>query len=125
MSQAIALLGGASRPGWRAAWRARQLTKDRTRRRLATGLTRAVADAESQRQAVGAAIPVRRQAVLNCRRELLELAERLCAPRPAYAQGVAMAAELLSDACSPLYQAGGDLRGAVGAALAALDGQLE
>jgi hypothetical protein len=41
-----------------------------------------------------------------------------------YAQGVALVAELLGNADSPLYQAGSDLCAAVESAAAALDGDL-
>jgi hypothetical protein len=125
MTHAVALLGGVGRVGWRAAWQTRKLTKDRTRRRLADGITRALNEAESTRPAIAAAIPVQRRAVLGCRAEMLELAERLRAPGPVYAQGVALAQTLLTNASSPLYRSGDDLRAHVDAALAALDGHLE
>ena len=126
MTQAVALLarpvGHVSR---RAAWRLRKLTKDRTRRRVAAGLVRAVADANEPQPWISARIPVQRRKVIGSRDELLELAERLLAPGPVYAQGVALAVGLLSDGGSPLYQSGGDLHSAVEEALLALDGHLE
>jgi hypothetical protein len=121
MSQAAVLLNEL---GWRALWRTRRLTKDRNRRRLAAGIEGAVADAESPRRGFGSAIPVQRRAVIACRDDLLELAERLRAPRPVYAQGVAMAEALLTNSGSALYQSGGDLFGTVERTLAALDGHL-
>ena len=126
MSPAVVLL--SERPdhlGWRTIRRLRRLTSDRTRGRLAAGLERAVADAEAPRLRLSAAIPVQRRKVTGCRGELLELAERLRTPGPAYAQGIARAAGLLSDVDSPLYQSGGDLRAAVETALLALDGHVE
>jgi hypothetical protein len=125
VSSAFALLGESSHIGWRASRKARSLTKDRTRKRLARGLERAVADADSGRRAVGAAIPIQRRAVLACRVELLELAARLLAPQPVYAQGVEMTQRLLTNPLSPLYQTGGDLHTLVTDASAALDGHLE
>jgi hypothetical protein len=123
MSRAVALV--LHHPPDRGFARgARRLTKARTRRRLAAGLDHAVEAAGRHSQAITAAVPVQRDAVLACRAELLALAERLRGPEPVYAQGVALVSELLGNADSPLYQGGGDLRGAVEAAAAALDGEL-
>jgi hypothetical protein len=105
-----------------AAWRARRLTKARTRERLAVGLERTIADAEAPPHWLSSAIPVHRVAVLSLRSELQAIAERLRAPEPVYAQGVALAKDLLSDSGSPLYQVRADLRAAVGRIAAALDG---
>ncbi|HYZ27768.1 MAG TPA: hypothetical protein VE570_01835 [Thermoleophilaceae bacterium] len=107
----------------RFARRAKRLTKTRTRKKFASGVERAVAAADDRRRRVfTAAVPVRRQTVHACRAELLALATRLRAPEPVYAQGVALVSELLGNSGSPLYRDGGDLRKAVWAALAALDG---
>jgi hypothetical protein len=103
---------------------ARRLTKTRPRRRLAAGLERAVETAERPTRAITAAVPVQRLAVLACRADLLALAERLRGPEPVYAQGVALISELLGNADSPLYQAGGDLSAAIEAAASALEGDL-
>ncbi len=125
MTHAIALLGGPARlAGWRAALQLRKLTNARTRRRVASGLLRVIAEAESPRQSIGASLPVQTRAVVACREEMLELALRLRSARPVHAHGVSLAARLVTDAGSPLYQADGDLRAAVGAALLALDGHL-
>jgi hypothetical protein len=124
MSRGIALVRHTAPDRW-FAWRARRLTKARTRRRLASGLERAVAAAESPTQSLSAAVPLRREAVLACRAELVSLAERLRAPEPVYAQGVALVSELLGTADSPLYQSGADLTAALRAAAAALEGDLE
>ena len=120
----VALIRRSQRVTWLDAWRARRLTKWRTRRRVAAGFERALADAEAPPPAFSAAIPIRRLSVIACRSELLELVERLRAPQPVYAQGVELGAELLKNANSPLYQAGGDLLAAVEAALEALDGHI-
>ncbi|HYZ29724.1 MAG TPA: hypothetical protein VE570_11745 [Thermoleophilaceae bacterium] len=126
MSQAVALLTEPpGHLGRRTVRRLRKLTKDRTRRRLAAGLERAVADADAPQLRLSAAIPVQRRKVTGCRDELLELAERLRTPGPAYAHGIARAAGLLTDVDSPLYRSDGDLRAAVETALLALDGHLE
>jgi hypothetical protein len=124
MSHAIALLRSA-KVGRIAAWRARRLTTDRKRERLAAGLERTIAAAEAPPQSLSSAVPVRRSAVLASRWQLLALAQRLRAPAPVYAQGVALVAELLSNADSPPYQADGDLDDAVLTILAALDGNVE
>lgn len=125
MTHAIAFLGSpAQLVGWRNAWRLRRLTQDRTRQRLASGLLRVIEDAEASPGGISSAIPVQRRAVPGCRGELLDLADRLRSPRPAYAQGVELVQSLLTEAASPLYQADGDLAAAVTTALAALDGHL-
>jgi propanediol dehydratase small subunit len=120
----VALIRRSERLSWLDVWRARKLTKSRTRRRLAAGFERALADAEAPAPRLSAAIPVRRPSVAACRDELLELVERLRSPSPVYAQGVELGAELLKNAASPLYQPSGDLRAAIEAALEALDGHI-
>jgi hypothetical protein len=125
MSSAFHIIGCTDRIGWRATRRVRRLTKYRTRRRLAAGLERALADAQAPNPAPGSALPVQRDSVIACRPELIELIERLRAARPVYAQGVELAAELLRNSDSPLYQPGGGLRAATDAALGALDGHLD
>ena len=124
MSRAIAPVRRTSPDRW-FAWRARRLTKARTRRRLAAGLERVLADAARPPQSISAAVPPQREAVLACRAELLSLADRLRAPEPVYAQGVALVSELLGTADSPLYQFGADLSAALRAVASALDGNLD
>jgi len=119
------VLGSKAKPNRHFARWAKHLTKDRTRRRLATGLKRAVESAERPPQYRTTAVPVQREAVLACRAELLMLVERLQGPEPVYAQGVALVAELLGKGDSALYQPGADVLSAVEAAIAALDGQLD
>jgi transposase InsO family protein len=125
MTSATALLGETTSVSRRAARQARRLTKDRTRRKLADAIERAVAAAEAPAGAISAAIPVQRAAVAACRPDLLELAARLRTPGPAYAHGVAVVSGLLRDAESPLYQSDSDLSAAVRGALAALDGHVK
>jgi hypothetical protein len=98
------------------------LSQAHTRRQLAAGLTRAVAAAAGDPEAIGSAMPVQRAAVSSCRRELLALADRLRAPDPVDGAGLALVVELLEDSTSPLYQSTGNLRTTVAAALEALDG---
>jgi hypothetical protein len=104
---------------------ARRLTKERTREKLARGIERAIHDAEHPRGLLTSAVPVRPAAVIQTRAELHELAARLRAPGPVYAQGVAAARNLLVDPDGPLYQSGLDLNFAVHIALAALNGHVE
>ena len=104
------------------ARRAKRLTKPRTRRRLAAALERAAGAGRRRSSPFTPALPVERAVVRACRAELLAIAERLRAPEPVYAQGVALVGELLRSSDSPLYQGRGDLRKAAWAAMAALDG---
>ena len=82
---------------------------------------RAVREAEKDSQAIGAAIPLQRDAVLRCREELLVLADRVKSAEPASWLGLTLASELLTDVDSPLYQGGRDLHAATRRALAALE----
>ncbi len=124
MNAAIALLH-TPKVGRIAAWRARRLTKDRKRERLATCIERTIAAAEAPRESLSSAVPVHRSAVLAERMQLLALAERLRAPGPVYAQGVALAGEILANSDSALYQSDRDLERALLTILAALDGHVE
>jgi hypothetical protein len=114
------------RLGLRARLRAvheARMTSERSRRRLAEDLEHAVARAERPSAPFTAAIPVCREAAGEARGALLDLAERLRAPRRVDPNGVRMARELLHDGAGPLYVpvAPGHLRGAVLQALRALD----
>jgi len=91
-----------------------------TRRAVAAGLKRAVRDAERGSQAIGSVVPVRREAVLRCREDLIALADRLDSKDSTSWLGLTLANELLTDVDSPLYQGSGDLRRATREALAAL-----
>jgi hypothetical protein len=103
--------------------RAHQLTAAGVRNRVADALERAVRAAEQPSDALTSAVPVPRRQVEAARWQLVALIDRLRAPRPVWAQGVAIALELLVDAGSPLYQEGCDLRAAAAAAIEALDGR--
>jgi hypothetical protein len=115
------------RLGLRARLRAvrdARMTSPRARRRLAKGLESAVARAEQGHAPFSAAVPVARDAAGEARGVLLDLAERLRAPRPADPDGVLLARELLLDGAGPLYAPAGPgaLRAAALRALRAMDG---
>jgi hypothetical protein len=85
--------------------RAAQLTRWAERRRLSAAFRDAVREAEwpMARRGLSPRVPVNRRAVLTCRAQLEELADRLVAvehPRP---RGVAIARWLLVDGAGPLY----------------------
>jgi hypothetical protein len=114
------------RLGLRARLRAvheARMTSQRSRRHLAEHLEHAVARAEQPFAPFTAAIPVCQEAAGEARGPLLDLAERLRAPRRADPDGVRLARELLHDGAGPLYVpvAPGHLRAAVLHALRALD----
>jgi hypothetical protein len=116
------------RLGLRARLRAvreARLTSERARRRLAGDLENAIARSQDARTPFTAAIPVCREAVTDARGLLLDLAERLRAPRHANPDGVRMAHRLLVDGAGPLYvpEHPGALRVAVLRALWAMDGR--
>ena len=115
------------RLGLRARLRAvreARMTSEHSRRRLAKDLENAVARAEQGYTPFSAAIPVCHAAAAGeARRVLLDLAERLRAPRPVDPDGVRLARELLVDGLGPLYAPAepGDLHDAALRALRALD----
>jgi hypothetical protein len=115
------------RLGLRARLRAvheARITSERSRRRLAEDLENAIARAEQVFAPFSAAIPVCRDAAGDARGALLDLTERLRAPRRVAPNGVRLSRELLHDGAGPLYVpvAPGHLRAAVLQALRALDG---
>jgi hypothetical protein len=124
MSHGLALQD-TGKPGWLTVLRTRRLASDRTRRKAAHGVERAIRAADTPRQSLSSAVPIAHDAVVACRWQLAALAEALRRPGPVYAQGVALTLELLSNADSPLYQADGDLEEAILEIRAALDGNLE
>jgi hypothetical protein len=93
------------------------------RRRLAGDVEEAVARASRPQAAFTAVVPVSRDAANEARGALLDLAERLRAPRPVDPAGVRLVRALLVDGGGPLYvpQEPGELRGAALRALDALD----
>ena len=103
--------------------RARNLTRLRTRRRIAGGLEHVVETAERRTLHWTAAAPLDAKAVLEARTDLIMLATRLKSPEPVNPCGVAQAELLLSDYESPLQNndATETVREAARRALAALD----
>jgi hypothetical protein len=104
--------------------RARALVAPRSRRCLASALTRILDDARQgspRWNAVGAA--PRRHHVLAARDEIERLAAPLLAPAPVSARGVALVRTLVTDGCGPLYRPNGraDLGAWIRAATSALD----
>jgi hypothetical protein len=93
------------------------------RRRLAEDIEEAVTRASGPQVGYTAAVPVSRDAASGARGALLDLAERLRAPRPVDPAGVRLVRTLLVDGAGPLYvpQEPGELRGAALRALDALD----
>jgi hypothetical protein len=115
-------LGLGLRARWRAAREARMVSP-RARRRLAEDLEEAVFRAERPTAPFSAVVPVSLDAARGARCALLDLAERLRAPRPVDPNGVRMARKLLVDGAGPLYVPlePGELRHAARRALWALD----
>jgi hypothetical protein len=107
----------------RLALRAQQLVGMRSRRDLAGGIRRVLADAERPGAARPGPVPVCQDRVRAAAAELQALAGRLLSPAPLPARGVAQARLLLSDAGGSLYRRGGpdDLGARVAAALSSLD----
>jgi hypothetical protein len=82
--------------------RAAQLRSSKVRRRVAAALESACVEASSP-PAIGAALPVHRAAVKEARPALEQLISALRSSEPGEAQGVALAARLLTNAAGPLY----------------------
>ena len=86
------------------AYRAARLVRARNRQGLARCIRLAIWEAEAGVSALRVSPrPVRRGEVLGCREALVALSERLESPRPAGAEGVAIAERLLADLRSPLF----------------------
>jgi hypothetical protein len=116
------------RLGLRARWRAMRearLTSPRSRRRLAESIEGAVARAETGQRGYSAVVPVSVEAAHLARGTLLDIAERLRAPRPVDPRGVRLTHHLVVDGGGPLYVTlePGELRAAALVALDALDGR--
>jgi hypothetical protein len=106
------------------AVREARMASEHSRQRLAGQLEHAIDRAERRYTPFSSAIPVCHAATAgDARSALLDLAERLRAPRPVDPDGVRLARELLVDGCGPLYApaAPGELRAAALRALGALD----
>lgn len=91
------------------------------RRAVAGALRRAVRDAKGNRATQSGRVPMHRANIVSAEALIDEVTQRLLAPDPVSARGMARVRRLLSDGTGPLYQYGrGDLAGRLGAALAAL-----
>ena len=106
------------------AVREARMASARARARLAKHLEHAVAQADRPHAPLSPAVPVCGPAVHQARGVLLDLAERLRAPRRVDPDGVRLARRLLVDGAGPLYVPvrHADLRAAALRALQALDG---
>jgi hypothetical protein len=117
-----------ARLGLRSRWRAMRearMSSPSARRRLAEDLEEAVARGGLRDRGLSAVVPVTGEAAQLARGALLDLAERLRAPRPVDPDGVRLTRALLVDGGGPLYapQEPGELRHAALRALDALDGR--
>jgi hypothetical protein len=115
------------RLGLRARWRATRearIASERFRRHLAERYEHAVDRAAQRYAPFTAAVPVCPEAAGQARGALLDVAERLRAPRPVDPAGARMALALLVDGAGPLYAPArpGDLRAAALRTLRALEG---
>jgi hypothetical protein len=88
------------------ALRARQLTSEGVRHRLASALLRCVDVAGRKPRRRSPAAPLDRRAVLEASALLIQLAQRLDAKDAVNPRGVAMVKQLITDGCGPLYAAG-------------------
>jgi hypothetical protein len=102
------------------ALRARQLTASSERAMLSASLESLIASAARPSTALTSAIPVRREAVLDARPELLGLAGELAAGAPVNPRGVAMVRCMLTTGDSPFYSGELSVGKAAAAAHAAL-----
>lgn len=105
------------------ALRARRITTPRARRRIAHGLSGALRSAQATTVGFTAAVRPHAPEVLAARAVMAALEQRLCAPEPVTARGVAMLNVLLADGTSPFYQP--DEPGALGSRLRAAAAALE
>lgn len=105
------------------AVRAVQLTSPRSRRRLARCWDELAARARGPRPPFDPRAPIARRQVDAAADAIHQVAEVLRASRPVSAQGVALAASLLTSPDSPVYRlgrGGDDLAGAIARAVATL-----
>ena len=126
LTQALAE-GADPRSSDELALRARQLTRPRQRKTIASGLRAVTADAYNPPRTRARVALVDRHAVLDAEPLIAEMIKRLVGPEPVEAEGMAMIERLLTnaDGHSPLYNASepGTLRRTILVAIAALDRQ--
>jgi hypothetical protein len=103
--------------------RARRITAQRSRERVAAGLLRALGSAAENSPGFSAAVRPHRREVLDARIVLTAVAQRLLAPEAVTAHGVAMLQVLLTEGESPLYRP--SEAGALGSRLRAAAAALE
>lgn len=98
-----------------------RLTSVAEREAIARALRRAVHDADTGVAPLSSRIPLHPINIAAAEDLIDTIALRLHSPRPVGARGMARLRLVLSDGCGPMYRFGdGDLRGRLGAALAAL-----
>jgi hypothetical protein len=85
------------------ALRSRALTSSRSRRILANGLLRAMAQAEAPWSALSTGAPVNRADIASAGPQIMELHRLLLADGPVSARGVAQTRILLTTGAGPLY----------------------
>ncbi|MCT7661952.1 hypothetical protein [Mycobacterium deserti] len=113
---------GASGPSGSAlAAHEARLTSVREREAIARSLRGAVRDSRAHVSPLSSRVPLHLGNISAAEDLIDAVTLRLHSPRPVDARGMARLRRLLSDGCGPLYRFGrGDLRGRLGAALAAL-----
>ncbi|MBU8812211.1 hypothetical protein KL953_25305 [Mycolicibacterium goodii] len=114
-------LGFVGKPGSPQAIHAARLESDRERQCIARTLGRFLTDAHEGRVWITPRVPVHAANISAAAATIHEVIERLLAPRPVDARGVARLRKLLADGAGPLYLSGvGDLEGRLRAAMAAM-----
>jgi len=83
--------------------RARQITTTKARRSVAEALRSAVRRMSRPPAGINPGVPMDDEAILSCRYELRQLADRIVSMKHPCARGVAIARQLAFDGHSPLY----------------------
>lgn len=83
--------------------RADRLHRARVRRRIASALNRAVADASRPVRYRSPQVPLSRMEIRCCREQLLALATSVATVENPRTQGLAIASQLAFDGCGPLF----------------------
>jgi hypothetical protein len=98
-----------------------RLTSVSEREAIARALRRTVRDARNGVNPLTSRVPVHPTNITEAEDMIDKVTLRLHAPHPVNARGMARLRVLLADGCGPMYRFGqGDLKGRLGAALAAL-----
>ena len=98
-----------------------RLTSSAEREAIARSLRRTVTDARGRGLLLSSRLPLHVPNITAATDVIEAVTLRLRSPRPVNARGMARLRQILSDGTGPMYRYGrGDLRGRVGAALAAL-----